>query len=252
VRAVFALLLGALAGCREMLPPLRGEIEPGRDPFVIFVGGLAQAGGDLYAVPAAGGSALPITYSGVGEMRPSLAPDGAAVAFIRGASLRDTTPGTVWVMNLLNGAERQLRLPKGSPRPEQVGWADGGRSIVVRAGGRLWRFASPPASGEAEPVGAAERARAESSLSVIVGEPAFARVVPCAQPENLCVVGDTGVPALLVRDARDAARWGPDSVAYIVEGNLLVRPLGPGRERRVHLGRAPRAPRQLTVFPGRR
>ena len=106
-----AMLLVALGGCRGTLPPLRGEIEPGKDPFVIFVGGTSQAGGDLYAVPAGGGSALPITYSGVGEMRPALAPDGGAVAFIRGASLRDTSPGTVWVMNLLNGAERQLRLP---------------------------------------------------------------------------------------------------------------------------------------------
>ena len=246
------MLLVALGGCRGTLPPLRGEIEPGKDPFVIFVGGTSQAGGDLYAVPAGGGSALPITYSGVGEMRPALAPDGGAVAFIRGASLRDTSPGTVWVMNLLNGAERQLRLPKGAPRPVQVGWEQDGRSVVVRAGDGLYRVPAPPASGGAKPVAAVDRERAESAVSVILGEPAFARVIPCARRNDLCLVGDTGAPALMVRDARDAARWGPDSVAYIVGGNLLVRPLGPGHERRVLVANAPRAPRQLTVFPGTR
>jgi hypothetical protein len=252
VRSAAAVLLAGLLACRGALPPLRGEIEPGKDPFVVFVGGTGQAGGDLYAVAAGGGAALPITYSGVGEMRPALAPDGGAVAFIRGASLRDTTPGTVWVMNLLSGAERQLRLPKGSSPPDRVGWTDAGRTLVVRAGSALWRFAAPPAAGDAEPVPPAERARAESALAVVLGEPAFAHVVPCRDVRDLCVVGDTGAPAPLVRGARDAARWGADSVAYIAGGSLLVRPLGPGRERRVVVSSAPKSPRQITVFAGRR
>lgn len=243
-------LLLLLSACEGTLPPLRGAIEPGKDRFVVLVGGTGRAGGDLYAVPAAGGAALPITYSGVGEMRPALAPDGGAVAFLRGASLRDTTPGTVWVMNLLSGGERRLLLPKGSAPPERVGWMDGGRTLVVRAGDGLYRFAAPPATGPAERIPAAGRARAESALAVLVGDPAFARVVSCESRGDLCVVaaGDTS-PSPLARGATDPARWGGDSVAYLTAGVLLVRPLGPGRERRVPVTGV-RAPRQITVFAG--
>ena len=251
MRRIGALIL-ALAGCEGVLPPLRGKLEPGSDPYVVFVGGTAQAGGDLYAVSALGGAALPLTYSGVGEMRPVLSPDGGAVGFLRGASLRDSVPGTVWVMNLLNGSERQLELPKGSAAPEQVGWVDDGQALIVRAGGRLYRFAAPPASGRGEPVGEAERAAAESALAVLLGEPAFARAVPCAEKEDICVVGDTGAPALLARGVHDPARWGRDSVGYVAGGEILVRPLGPGRERRVRVRDAPRAIRQITVFAGGR
>jgi hypothetical protein len=64
--------------------------------------------------------------------------------------------------------------------------------------------------------------------------------------------GDTGAPVLLAAGARDPARWGRDSVAYLAGGALLVRPLGPGRERRVEVSGAPKAVRQITVFPGAR
>ena len=245
-----AALLLLLAGCQGALPPLRGQLEAGKDGYVVFVGGTGQAGGDLYAVATAGGAALPLTYSGVGEMRPALAPDGGAVAFLRGASLRDTTPGTVWVMNLLSGGERQLHLPKGAGAPERVGWADEGRSVVVRAGEGLYRFPMPPGSEPGVPVVGRARAPAESALAVLLGSPAFARAVPCAVPADVCVVGDSGSPALLARAVRDPARWGPDSVAYVAGGTILVRPLAPGRERRLQISSAPRALRQITVFTG--
>ena len=58
MRATALLALG-LAACQGALPPLREAIVPGRDPFVVFVGGTARAGGDLYAVPAGGGEGLP-------------------------------------------------------------------------------------------------------------------------------------------------------------------------------------------------
>jgi hypothetical protein len=253
VKAALALLLG-VAGCQGALPPLRDAIEPGKDPFVVFVGGGGRAGGDLYAVPAAGGTALQITYSGVGEMRPALAPDGGAVAFLRGASLRDSAPGTVWVMNLLSGNERQLSLPKGAAPPERVGWMDGGRTVVVAAGGERYRFAAPPAADRAQPVAAGERVRADSALAVLLGQPVFASAVACGAGEGVCVVsaGDTGAPAPLAAGARDPARWGGDSVAYVAGGVVLVRPLGPGRARRVALRGGPNAVRQITVFPGQR
>ena len=222
----------------------------GRDAYAIFVGGGGPAGGDLYAVRTEGGPAIPITFSNVGEMRPALSPDGTMTAFLRGASLRDSTPGSVWVMDLQTGAEHELELPRGAGAPRSVAWSADGRSLVVGAAGGLYRGSAPPAPGDAHVVGAAERATAESTLAVLLGRPVFARVVPCADPTALCVVGDTGAPSLLATGGRDAARWGDDSVAFFVGDELEIRPLGPGRARRLDWDNPPTRPRQLTVFLG--
>jgi hypothetical protein len=218
--------------------------------MVVFVGGDAPAGGDLYALQADGGAAIPLTFSVVGEMRPSLAPDGGQVAFLRGGTLTDSLPASVWVLNLVNGAERQVRLPLQAGRPEQVGWSGDGASLVVRAERGVFRLAAPPATGEARALDGPGRAAAESSLAVLLGDPAFARVVACEDPADLCVQGDSGAPALLAERASEAARWGGDSVAYLAGDRLVVRPVGPGRSRVIDWSGVPARPRQLTVFPG--
>jgi hypothetical protein len=238
-----------LAACERGFLPLGGRFEIGRDPMVIFVGGEAPAGGDLYALQADGGGAIPITFSVVGEMRPSLSPDGGQVAFLRGGTLTDSLPASVWVLNLVNGAERQVLLPLQAGLPQQVGWRDG-RTLVVRTRGGLYDAPAPPVEGEARRLAGPARAAAESSLAVLLGTPAFARVVPCEDPADLCVAGDSGSPALLAEAAGDAARWGDDSVAYLTGGRLVVRPVGPGRARLVEWSGLPARPRQLTVFPG--
>jgi hypothetical protein len=250
VRRAGGLLL--LAACQGSFLPLRGKIEVGKDPMVVFVGGDAPAGGDLYVVPAAGGPAIQITFTGVGEMRPALSPDGAELAFLRAGSLTDSMPESIWVLNLINGAERRIQVPKDAGPPEQVGWAqgDGGRSLVIRAGGQLYRAAAPPATGTAHVVSQLERAPAESALAVLLGNPAFARAVPCATPGDLCVVGDTGAPAVFARGAREPARWGDDSVGYLEGDRLVVRPLAAGHARQVEWSALPARPRQLTVFAG--
>lgn len=249
MRAALLTLLSALStACNGTLPPLRGHIEVGRDRYLVFVGGSGRAGGDLYAVPAEGGEVVPVTFTNVGEMSPALSPDGGTVAFLRGKSLRDSTPATVWVLNLLTGAERDLALPRGAGTPRAVGWSSDGRSLVVRAEGGMYRLGAPPDPPNPLRVADSERAAAESSLAVLLGEPAFARVVACADPEDLCVAADTGAPGLLVQGSRDAARWGSDSVAYLAGGALEIRPLGPGRARRLTWSNVPRRPRQLTTF----
>jgi hypothetical protein len=239
-----------LAACEHGFLPLGGRFEVGRDPMVIFVGGEASAGGDLYALQADGGGAIPLTFSVVGELRPSLSPDGGQVAFLRAGTLADTLPASVWVLNLVNGAERQVRLPLAAGRPEQVGWSADGSALVIRASGGIYRAPAPPARGEALAVAGPARTAAESSLAVLLGNPAFARVVPCADPADLCVLGDSGAPALLAKHAGEAARWGEDSVAYLEGGRLVVRPVGPGHARVVRWSSVPERPRQLTVFPG--
>jgi hypothetical protein len=239
-----------LAACDRGFLPLQGRFEIGRDPMVVFVGGDAPGGGDLYVLEPAGGPATRITFSVVGEMRPALSPDGGQVAFLRAGTLTDSTPASVWVLNLANGAERRIRLPRGADPPKDVAWSDDGRSLVVRSARGVYGAPAPPQQAEARPLAGPERVAAESALAVLLGRPAFARVVPCAEERDLCVVADTGPPALLARDAREPVRWGSDSVAYLSGTQLLVRPVGAGRARRVAWSDVPPRPRQFTVFPG--
>lgn len=239
-----------LLSCSGTLPPLRGQIEVGRDAYAVFVAG-SGTGGDLYAVRGEGGVPIPITFTNVAELSPALSPDGTELAFLRGLSLRDSTPATIWVMNLLNGAERELPLPKGAAAPRRVGWGLG-HTVVVETGGGLFSIHAPPSAPDPQPIPAASRAVAESSLSVPLGDPVFATVVPCETSGDLCVVADTGAPGVLARGAHDPLRWGPDSVAFFVDDEVEVRPLARGRPRRLELSGAPARPRQMTFFAGNR
>jgi hypothetical protein len=223
-------------------------MEIGRDPYAVFVGG-SGPNSDLFAIRPDGGQPIPITFSNVAELRPALSPGGGGLAFLRGASLYDSTPTTVWVMNLLSGSERELALPKGAGRPVRLGWEAGGTSLIVSTERGLYRIDAPPAAAAPRPVPPDERVRAESSLAVLLGDPVFARVVPCENPADLCVTGASG-SALLARSARDPVRWGADSVAFFVGDNLEIRPLGRGRPRRLVWSRAPERPREVTFFEG--
>jgi hypothetical protein len=243
--SLFTLLLSA---CDPTLPPLRGQFEIGRDPYAVFVGGRGL-NSDLYAVRPDGGRPVALTFTNVAESRPALSPDGGALAFLRGASLRDSTSATVWVMNLLSGSERELVLPKGAGRPLRVGWEAGGGGLIVSTGTKLYRLSPPPAPVDARLVAADQRDRAESSLAVLVGEPVFARVVPCERASDLCVSGDSGT-ALLARGAHDPVRWGDDSVAFFVGDGLEIRPLARGRPRRLAWSSPPAQPREMTFFEG--
>jgi hypothetical protein len=225
-------------------------MEVGTDAYAVFVGGSGLAS-DLFAVRGDGGPAYPLTYTPVAEVRPALAPDGGAVAFFRGRSLRDSTPATVWIMNLLSGADRELRLPKGAGAPRRLGWRPDGRTIVVETERGLYWLDVPPAGSNERPVPPGERASAESSLAVLLGSPVFGEVVACRSPDELCVIGDTGAPGFLVRGARDPLRWGPDSVAFLLGNRLEIRPLARGRPRRLTWSNLPENPRQMTFFAGR-
>jgi hypothetical protein len=154
-------------------------------------------------------------------------------------------------MNLLNGSERELVLPKGAGRPARIGWGRGGTSLVVATASGLYRIQTPPAPADPRPVAPGERARAESAFAVLLGNPVFASAVPCSSPDDLCVSGDSGA-ALLARRARDPVRWGADSVAFFVGDELEIRPLARGRPRRLIWSGRPEQPRQITFFEGRR
>jgi len=243
------LLLPIVGLACGTLPPLRGKIDVGRESYAVFVGG-SGAGGDLFAVRGEGGPVYQITFTPVAELRPALSPDGGSVAFFRGVSLRDSTPASVWVLNLLNGSERELRLPKAAGTPERVAWSPDGKSLVLRTSRELYRLNAPPDRPEPRAIAAEERAAAESTLVVLLGDPVFASVIPCQRPEDLCVVPRRGRPGILAQAASDPVRWGSDSVAFFTGELLQIRPLAKGRPRLLNWSEVPPRPRQLTFFPG--
>jgi dipeptidyl aminopeptidase/acylaminoacyl peptidase len=237
-----------MCACGGTLPPLRGQIEVGNESYAVIAAGTNAASGDLYAVRASGGPVIPITFSTVGEMRPALSPDGRRLAFLRGRLVGDSIPGSVWIMDLLTGGEREVRLPRQAAPPSRAGWSRDGAALTVSAGSALYRVRLPDKpSQDAEPVPPAERAAAESTLAALLGDPVFARVVPCAEPDALCVASDSGT-GLLAEHAHDATRWGSDSVAFLTGGVIEVRPLGPGTARKIEWSGLPGRALELTAY----
>jgi hypothetical protein len=240
-----------LASCS--LPPLRGRVEIGKDPYGVFVGE-GSGGSDLYAFHGETGETVALTFSPVREFGPVLTPDGAVVAFLRASAARDTAErrSTVWVMNLISGTERELRFPRGTDEtPERVGWSMDGSRLYVETDRQVWMFPMPPGAAGV-PVRPADRARADSALTVLLGLPVFARAEACAADlSSLCAITAAGVEQLLARAARDPARWGSDSVAFLSEGEVHIRPLGGGTTRVVKLTPARRVLSGLSCFPGR-
>lgn len=241
---IAVLALSACAG----LSPLRGRAIVGRDAYVIFVADGPGGQSDLFAVRADGGSVFQITFTSVIEAAPALSPDGGTVAFLRGRTAQDSVPTTLWILNLLSGAERELPLTAGA-RPDRVGWSADGKRLYVRAGSDRYVLGAPPAGAAARPLADAERAVADSSFSVLLGDPPFGRVMPC--DDGLCVRPDSGAPSRFAEHAHDGVRWGADSVGFFSGEDLVVRPLGPGRPRRVEWSAVPGRPREMTVFLGR-
>jgi hypothetical protein len=128
-----------------------------------------------------------------------------------------------------------------------VAWTRDGRTLLLATDRGVWRADAPPAAADLRPVPAAERAAADSALEVWLGDPPFARAAACPAGRGICVLGDSGASPLDA-EGDSPLRWGPDSVGYFVKGNLVVRPLGPGRMRELRWRSAPGHPREATVF----
>ena len=248
---LFGALLLLLAACTG-LPPLRHRFEVGRDPYVLLVADAPDGRGDIWAMSPDGSDLVQITFSLPAEWSPRLTPSGDVVAFLRSREQGDTARTRIWLLNLLNGSERQLRLPDSSGAPLAIAWTEDGRALVVRTTRTIYRINAPPAPPAPSEVPPREMASADRALSVMVGSPAFARVAPCEEGGALCVFPDGGPPSPIATGATDPVRWGDDSLAYQLDGELVVRPVGPGRERIVRWRPSLVNPRDLTVFTGRR
>jgi dipeptidyl aminopeptidase/acylaminoacyl peptidase len=242
------LLTLCSVGCRMSLSPIKNKIGIGVESYVVFEADGEDGQGDLYAGSSSGGSAYRLTFSRVHEYAPALSPDGSMLAFIRGRTRQDTSSHRVWIMNLLNGAEREL--PQGSGgRPLRVGWSRDGQTLYVSTTSGDFFTPSPPAPSDLKPVGS-QAAQADSALSVLLGEPAMAMVTQCPGGQGLCVPADSGGPQVLSTEGRDAFRWGSDSVGFWVADVIEVRPLGGGTTRQLRWTGMPAHPGGATHFSG--
>lgn len=243
------LLVGG--ACRVSMSPLQNRIEVGQEAYVVFVASGEGGVGDLFAVRASGGAIYPLTYTRLDESRPALSPDGVVLAFVRARNTTDSTGGEVVLMNLLNGAERTLSLPAPPRAPSRLGWSLDGRSLFVETPNGIIRSSVPPAEPTLLKVVMAETAVADSALGVQLGWPVFALVESCrSSKDQLCVRTAGGQEQPLEPHARDPLRWGADSLGYLVDDALIVRPLGGGAGREVRWADPPAGPRQPTMFSG--
>jgi len=241
------LTLAALTSCRISMSPLQNRLAPGQEPFAVFVADGEAGLGDLYAIRPDGGTTIPITYTRVREMAPSLAPTGTALAFIREATAGDPSTRRVVVMNLLNGNERVV--PPSAVPPEAVAWSADASLLYIRAGAMLLATAAPPAESRPRALDSLESLQADSAFWALLGTPAFGRAVECPE-SGVCVVLTDGTRSVLAADGRDGVRWGSDSVGYFVGDDFVVRPLGAGRARQLKLIPPRTNPREMTFFPG--
>ena len=230
---------------------MRHRIEAGEDPYVVFVADAPDGRGDLWAMHTGGGESVQLTFSLPAESGPALSPDGDVIAFLRARSSADTVHRRVWLMNLLNGAEREMELPEGAGAPTEVAWRGRG-ALLVRTSDGTWLLDAPPAPSEPRRVAPAEASRADSAFAVHVGDPPFGRITACADGAGLCVVDGAGQVSSLAPGGRDPVAFGADSVGYLEGSELVVRPIGPGRARRARLPTRLENAREFTAFLGRR
>jgi hypothetical protein len=229
------------------MSPVQNRLAPGQEPFAVFVATGEAGVGDLFAVRADGGTTFPITYTRVRELAPALSPAGTSIAFIREGVRDDLSSRRVVVMNLLNGAERVI--PAADAPPDAVAWNNDATLLYIRAGSATLAAGAPPTESELRLLDSTDVIRADSAFAVLVGTPAFARVIDC--PEGgVCVVLADGQRSLFSADGRGPARWGSDSVGYFVGSAFFVRPLSQGRMRELRLTPPRLDPREMTFFPG--
>lgn len=242
-----SLLTLVVVGCRVSMSPVKNRVDVGTESYVAFDGDGEEGEGDLYIASASGGQAFRITFTRVHESSPALSPDGTMLAFVRGAHAADSASHRIWIMNLLNGAEREVpRLAEGA-FPNKLGWSLDGAALFVRTSRGVYRVAAPPSDPAPGLVEAGAAAMADTLLEVPLGNPIAAVARDC--DSGVCAFTPSG-SHVLTRTGRGAFRWGADSVAWFQGETIEVRPLGGGSTRQVRWTGMPDHVRRASQFPG--
>ncbi len=242
--ALTAIVAAGVVGCS--VSPIANRVKIGEEDFVVFAGDGVDGRSDLFVSLANGGTVTQLTFTTPLEMLPRLSPEGGVLAFVRARDSLPSSPRTLVVMNLLNGAERDIALPDSAGKPQALGWARELGVFYVRTDrATTWRVTTPPLALAVTSVPAGEQVAADSALATWLGEPRFARAVACPAG-GVCVIGPSGDTTTLAANGQGVLRWGADSVAWFEGTDLIVRSLGPGPARRVLWRRVPARPREAT------
>jgi len=238
------LCAGLLSGCA--VTPLTNKIALGEDAYVIVVGDAPDGNTDLFAGSANGGAFYRFTYNRPVEDRPRLAPDGKRVAFIRRQAKDDLKSTELVVFDLTTAGETSVPLPEAGWNVERLGWSPDGTRLFVKAG----QSYETPAPGRLRlaPVPPDSAAVVDSLTAEALGRPPYALVRRCPDG-TVCIVAGTDTSSL-GGGTTEAIRWGTDSVGYLRNGQLTVRPLRGGRQRTPTWTDAPRNLRNPTLYPG--
>jgi hypothetical protein len=235
-----------LAGCG--VTPLTNRIKIGEEAFVIAVGEGPDGQTDLYAAPAGGGAFARLTFNRPEERLPKISPDGGSVSFLRATAGTNGPPWSLVILDLRNNAERATPLPPEVGELVRLGWSRDGTRVVLSSDGYFVATA-PPAAPAFGRFPADSLALADSLSREILGDPPQGVVGECLGG-GLCILAGTGEITPLDSAARDAVRWGADSVGYFLPDGFEVRPLAGGHSRRPAWAGAPARLRQLTHHPG--
>jgi hypothetical protein len=131
----------------------------------------------------------------------------------------------------------------------RLAFNDAGDTLYARTPTGLWAVAAPPAVSPPRRLAASDSVRADSSLTVYLGEPKFARVGACTNAAGaLCAFPPSG-EVIWQEGGTDPVRWGSDSAGFLVGDRMIVRSGGGGRSREVRWTRVPPGLRHPTFAP---
>ena len=241
------LSLVIVVGCRVSLSPVKNRVDVGVESYVVFDAEGEDGQGDLYAGSASGGSVVRVTFTRVHESSPALSPDGVMLAFIRGARAGDSASHRIWIMNLLNGAERDVGELGEGAYPQKLGWSLDGTALFAATSRGILRISPPPADPDPGAVEPGSIPAADTALGVPLGFPVMAVARAC--DSGICAFTPSG-SQVVTPMGRAPFRWGADSMGYFVGDAVLVRPLGGGTTREVRWSGLPSSVHGASQFPG--
>ena len=157
-------------------------------------------------------------------------------------------PWSLVILDLMNNNERLTPLPAEAGDPARIGWTRDGSRVVVSGQGYFISAAAPQPPGFTR-ILADSVALADSLSRELLGDPPKGIVRECMNG-GLCIMAETGEVTPLDSTARDAVRWGADSVGYFLSDGFVIRPLSGGHPRRPAWLEAPARLRQLSYYPG--
>lgn len=247
---VIVAIVATSTGCRDTFYPLKNRVTPGVDPVVVFVADGQAGAGELWAGQGGGGVVYQITFTLSDEDAPALTSDGGVLAFTRAPTKRDSAGRRIWFMNLVSGNEREMPpLPDGA-FPLRLAFSADGAVLYARTTKGIYALQSPPGAPAPQRLSAADSLRADSALTVFLGDPPFALIAPCLKAVgSLCAFPPGQAEAPLQEGGVDPVHWGADSVGYFVGDRLIIRAGGGGRPREVRWARIPAEPRKPTFAP---